>query len=140
MVPNVPKGNAFVKFPFLENTSLQIWKKLQKLFRDKLRLVIWKSFLRHPLESKAFSPSRISYLRCYFQDLFTSISAVTAMLPIIERPNAILKSEFMNIYAFHISLEKRQRLATIANSDPRTPLMLQLLSILWRLFHFDQGK
>ena len=24
--------------------------------------------------SKAFSPSRINYLRCYFQDLFTSIS------------------------------------------------------------------
>ena len=27
-------------------------------------------FLRHPLESKAFSPLRISYLRCYLQDLF----------------------------------------------------------------------
>ena len=26
------------------------------------------------------------------------------------------------------------------NGDIRTPLMLQLLSILWRLFHFDQGK
>ena len=26
--------------------------------------------MRHPLESKAFSPLRISYLRNYFQDLF----------------------------------------------------------------------
>ena len=27
-----------------------------------------------------------------------------------------------------------------ANGDPRTPFMLLILSILWRLFHFDQGK
>ena len=31
-------------------------------------------FLHNPLDSKTFSPWRISYLRCYFQDLFTSIS------------------------------------------------------------------
>ena len=63
-------------------------------------------FLCHPLESKAFSPSRINYLRCYFQDLFTSISLVAAMLTIMEKPNAILKSKFVNIKAFHISLKK----------------------------------
>ena len=33
----------------------------------------------------------MSYLRCYFQDLLTSISVVAAMLPIMERANAILK-------------------------------------------------
>ena len=38
-----------------------------------------------------------AYLRCYFQDLLTSISVVAAMLPIMERPNAILNSEFANI-------------------------------------------
>ena len=36
MFKNVPKRNVFVKFPFLGSTSLQIWKKLQKLFADKL--------------------------------------------------------------------------------------------------------
>ena len=41
------------------------------------------------------------------QGLFTSISVVAAMPPIVERPNAILKSEFVNIYAFHISQKKR---------------------------------
>ena len=46
MVPNIPKRNVFVKLPFL----------------------------LHPLESEAFSPSRKSYLRCCFRDLFTSIS------------------------------------------------------------------
>ena len=29
-----------------------------------------------------------------------------AMVPIMERPNAILKSEFVNIEAFHISQKK----------------------------------
>ena len=77
LVPNVPKRNDVVNLPFFGSTSFQI--------------------LRHPLESKPFSSSRISYLRCYFQDLLTSISVVTAVLSIIERPKAILKSEFVNI-------------------------------------------
>ena len=97
LVPNVPKRNIFVKLPFLRSTSFQIQNKLQNLFSDKLTSCNLKSFLRHPLESKPFSPSKISYLRCYFQDLFTSISVVAVMLPIMERPNAILKSEFVNI-------------------------------------------
>ena len=39
--------------------------------------------------------------------MFTSINVVAAMLPIMVRPNAILKFEFVNIYAFHISLGKK---------------------------------
>ena len=93
VIPNVPKRNVFVKLPFLGSTSFQIRKKLQKLFSDNWRQL----FLRHPLESKAFSPAKINYLRCYFQDLFTIISAAAAILPIMEKPNAILKSEFVNI-------------------------------------------
>ena len=63
-----------------------------------------KIVLRHLLESKAFPPSRISYLRCYVKDSFISISVVAAMLPIMVRASVILKSEFVNIQAFHISL------------------------------------
>ena len=87
VVPNVPKRNVFVKLSFLGSTSFQIRKKLQKFFSDKLT----------SCNLKSFSPSRISYLKCYFQDLFTSISVVAAMLPIMERPNANVKSEFVNI-------------------------------------------
>ena len=98
MVPNVPKRNVFVKLPLLGSTSFQIRKKLQKFFIDKLTSCNQKEIvLRHPLESKAFSPSRISYQICYFQDLFTSISMVAPMLPIMVRPNAILKSKFVRI-------------------------------------------
>ena len=79
VVPNVPR-NVFVKLPFLGSTSFQIRKKLQKLLSDKLTSCNLK------IVFKAFSPSRINYLRCYFQGLFTGISVV-----------AILKSEFVNI-------------------------------------------
>ena len=93
MVPNVPKRNVFVKLPFLGSTSFQIRKKLQKLFSDKLTSCNLKIVFMSP----AFSTSRISYLRCYFQDVFTSIGVVAAMLPIMERQNTILKSEFVSI-------------------------------------------
>ena len=119
MVPNVPKRNIFVKVPFLRSTSFQIRKKLQRLFSDKLttcnlKIVFWK----------AFSPLRISYLRCYFQDLFRSISAVAAMLPIMERPNAILKSEFVKIRHFTSHWKRGKDWQQQANGDPRTPRML----------------
>ena len=48
--------------------------------------------------------------RCYFHDLFTSKNVVAAMLPIMIRLNAILKSGFVNIQAFHISLEKQVKI------------------------------
>ena len=68
--------------------------KIARSFKNYLvinwRLVISKSFLRHPLESKPFSPSKKSYQRCYFQDLFTGTSVVAAMLSIMARPNTIL--------------------------------------------------
>ena len=101
------KEMLFLKLPFLGSTSLQIRKKLQKLFNNKLTSCKSKIVLRNPLESKAFSPSRIRYLGCYFQDLFISISVVAEMLPIMVRPNAIFNSEFVNIQAFHMSLEKK---------------------------------
>ena len=90
MVPNVPKRNVFVKLPFLRSTSFQILTKLQKLFSDKFKFCNLKKCLRHPLQSKSFLVSMISYLRSYIQDLFTSISVVAAILPIMEKPNAIL--------------------------------------------------
>ena len=38
-----------------------------------------------------------SYLRCYFQDLFTKVSVVATMPTIMIRPTVILKSKFVNI-------------------------------------------
>ena len=75
--------------------SCRFWEKYFKFERSfKNYLVMNKHY---PLESKAFLPSKISYLRYYFQDLYSSINMVAAMLPIIVTPNAILRSEFVNI-------------------------------------------
>ena len=68
--------------------------------------LLFRMCLKEMLESKAFSLSTIGYLRCYFQDLSTSISVVAAMLPIMVRPNTTLKSEFVNIRHFTSHWEK----------------------------------
>ena len=71
-------------------------KKNENMIR--LSKEIWHYLLNHNKAITAeYLPSVLNYLRCYFQGLFTSISVVAAMLPIMERPNAILMSEFVNI-------------------------------------------
>ena len=74
----------------------KIGNKAQKLFTDKLTSGNLKIVFIDLLNSKAFSPSTISFLRCYFRDLFTIIM-MAAMIPIVVRPNVILKSESLNI-------------------------------------------
>ena len=78
----------------------------RSLFTDKLTSCNLKIVFALSVRVKAFQPLRRSCLRCSFQDLFTSISLVAAMLPFMVRPDAILKSEFVNNQAFHISLKK----------------------------------
>ena len=94
MVPNVPKRNVFVKLPFLGSTSFQIRKKLQKLFSDKLTPCNLKIVFTSPVSVKTFFifKDKLSkmLLSCYYK-------CVAARLPIMERPNAILRSEFVNI-------------------------------------------
>ena len=97
IVQIVPKRNVLVKLPFLESTSFPIRKKLQKLFNDKLKACNLKIVFASPVRVKKLTPSRTSYLRYYFQDFFTSISVVAAMLAIMVRPNVILKSKFASI-------------------------------------------
>ena len=78
---NAPKTDVFVKLSFLSPSLFGIREKLQKLFTDKqTSLKISKLFLRHLLESKAFPSSRISYLRCYLQELFTMVSFMLIVL------------------------------------------------------------
>ena len=103
-VQNVPNRNIFVRLLFLGSTSFQIRKNIQILFITFCNLKIVFT-----------SPARVeSYIRCSFLDLFTSTTMVASMLPIMVRRNVILRSVFVNIQAFHISLEKRWRLTTIS--------------------------
>ena len=97
IVQNVPKRNVFVKLRLFAVLRFKFERSFKRYLMINWRLLILKSFLRHPSESKTFWPSRISYLRCYFKDFFTNISVVAAKLPIIVRPNAILNYKFVNI-------------------------------------------
>ena len=49
-----PKINLFVKLPFLGSNSFQIWKKLQRLFSDKLMSCNLKIVFEHPVRVKSF--------------------------------------------------------------------------------------
>ena len=97
MVPNVPKRNVFVKLPFLGNTWFQIRKKFQKLFSDKLTTCSLKIVFTSPFRFKIFFNSTNKLPQMLLSGFFAGISVVAGMLPIMERPNAILKSEFVNI-------------------------------------------
>ena len=81
----------------------------ESLFNDKLTSFNLKIDFTSSVRVKIFLLSRISYLRRYFQDWFTSISVVATMLPIMVRPNAILKSEFLGNEHLGISHPTRKR-------------------------------
>ena len=93
IVQNVPKGNIFVESPFLKSTWFQIQKKLEKLFNDKLTSCNLKIIFVSPVRVKSF----FTFNDKLPKDFFTSTSVVAAMLTIMVRPNAILKSKFVNI-------------------------------------------
>ena len=97
VVLNVPKRNIFVKLPFLGNTSFQIRKKLQKLFSDILTSCNLKIVFTSPVRVKSFFTFKDKLPKMLLSGLLTSISVVAAMPSIMEKPNAILKSEFGNI-------------------------------------------
>ena len=96
MVPNEPKRNVFVKVLFLGSTSFQIRNKLRKLFSDKLTscnlkiiftLLVWvKSFFTF----KDKLPKMLLLGPVYK-------GKYAAKLSIMERPYAILMSEFVSI-------------------------------------------
>ena len=95
---NVPKRNVFVKLLLLGSTSFQIEKMLQNLFNDKLTSCNLKMVFTSPVRAKSFFTFKDKLPKIlHFQDLFTSISVMAAMLRIMVRRNAILKSEFVSI-------------------------------------------
>ena len=89
---NLSRRNVFVKLPFLGSTLFQIRNKLQQLFSDKLTSCNKKI-------KKGFT-WLVRVKSCFtFKDKLPNklLSVVAAMLPITERPNAILISKFVNI-------------------------------------------
>ena len=104
---NILKRNVFIELPFLGRTVFQIRKQLQKLCTDNLLSCNLKIVFTSPVRVKGFFIFKDKLPKILFTGLVQSITVVATMLPIMLRPNAILKSEFVNIQALHISLEKR---------------------------------
>lgn len=81
----IPKRDVFNELMFLGSTLFQIRKKLQKLVPEILMSCNLKSCF---------------YISNYVQDFYTNVTNVSvgaAMPPVMVRPNAILKSEFVII-------------------------------------------
>ena len=97
IVQNVPKRNVFLKLPFLGSTSFQIREKLQKLFNDGLTSCNLKIIFTSPVRVKRFFTFKDKLPKMLLSGLVTSTSTVAAILPIMVRPDAILKSKFVNI-------------------------------------------
>ena len=70
IVQNVPKTNVFGKLLFLVSSLFQIWKKLQKLFTDKLTSCNLKISLTSPIlalwriKSLVCRHSTLPFARC----------------------------------------------------------------------------
>ena len=83
MALNVPKINAFVKLPFFASTLFQIRKKFQKLFSDRFTSCNLKIVFTSPVRVKSFSTFKSKLLKMLLSGLFTSISVVAEMLPVL---------------------------------------------------------
>ena len=97
MVQNIPKRNGLVKLLLLESNSSQIRKKLQKLFSDQFKCCNLKIVFTSLVRIKSFFPFRYKLPKMLLSGLVYNINVVAAMLPIMERLSAILKSKFVNI-------------------------------------------
>ena len=67
------------------------------------------------VRGKSFFTFKYKLPKIFLSDLFTSITVVAAMLPITVRRDRILKSEFVRVWPFRISLVKRWRLTKISS-------------------------
>ena len=107
VIQNVPKRSVFVKLPFLGSTSLQIQKKLQKLFIDKLTSynlkIVFKSFFR----VKSFLTFKDMLPKMLLSGLVYKYKCGGCNTTYYGKTNAILKPKLAKTEAFHISLEKR---------------------------------
>ena len=103
MVLNVLKRNVFVKLPFLGNTSFQI----RNNFSDQLTSFNLKIVFTSPVRVQSFFVFKDKLAKMLLSGLVYKHKCGGCDAICCGRPSVILKSEQVNIYALHISLEKR---------------------------------
>ena len=138
VVPNVPKRNVFVKLPFLESTSFQIPKKLQKLFSAKLTSCNLKIVFTLSVRDKSFFTFKDKLPMMLLSGFVYQYKCGGCNATYYRKTKRHFKVRICEHLGIHISRKKGKDWQQQTNR--RTPLMLQLLSILWRLFHFDPRK
>ena len=113
VVTTVPKKDLMIVLPYLGKVSLQIRTRINRVMKNRLPHAIFELYSRVSASWSISSHSKIKFLFSYVLALFINLSAVAAMLPIMAKLNAILKSEYVNILEFLLSLERERKGITI---------------------------
>ena len=126
MVPNVPKRNVFGKLPFLESTSFQIRKKLQKLFSDKLKSCNLKIVFASPVRVKSFFTFKDKLLKMLLSGLVYQYKCGGCNATYYGKTKRHFKvriCEYLGIPRLSgkkVKIDNSKR----SRNNPRTPLML----------------
>ena len=106
VVSTVPKKDLMIVLPYLGKLSLQIRTRINHVMRNKLPHCNLRIVFQTKCKLINFSHSKIKFLYSYVLALFINLSAVAAMLPIMAKLSAILKSECVNTLEFLLLLER----------------------------------
>ena len=96
----VPKKQLIITLPYVGKLSLQIHTRINHIIKKKLPYCN----VQFVFQTKC-KISNFCHWSCFLA-LFTNLSAVAAMLPIMAKLNVILKSECVNTWEFLHSLAK----------------------------------
>ena len=141
VIQNVPKRHIFVKLLFLGSTSFQIRKKLQKLFNDKLTFCNLQIVFTSPVRVKGFFTFKNKLPKMLLSGLVYKYKCGGCNANYYGKTKRHFKVWICeHLGVSHLTGKKVKIDNNKLTAIKRTLLMLQLLSILWRLFYFDQGN
>ena len=113
VVSTVPKKDLMIVLPYLGKLLLQICTRINRVMKINSPTAIFELHSRLSATWSVFSHSKIKFLFSYVLALFIHLSAVAAMLPIMAKLRAILKSECVNTLELLLSLEREWKGITI---------------------------
>ena len=131
VVNTVPKKDLVVILPYLGKLSLQIRTRINRVVKNKLCNFQIVFQTKCKLINFITFKNKISI--SYVLALIINLSAVAAMLPIMAKLSAILKSECVNTLEFLLLLEREWKGITILPS-----FILQSFIWFWLFFQISQ--
>ena len=105
VVSTVPKNNLMIVLPYLGKRSLQIPTRINRVMKKNSPAAIFELYSRITASWSIFS--HLDKIHVFLRSgILITLSAVAAMLPIMTKLSAILKSECVNTLDFLMLLEK----------------------------------